>query len=74
MYLLDSIANYVHIDTHDKESMTPMFRRPRLIQLCLIYLYIDVIRDLLDGIYFFAPQINVDSPYRCMQLRDTLFK
>ena len=51
--LLHVIIIYVHVDTVDKESMTPWCRRSTLFQLCLHYMYIGV---LLTRMHYFAMQ------------------
>ena len=53
------IVIYGHINTCDKESMTPRWSRSTPVQLCLIYLYIDGTGVLVDGVHNFAPQITI---------------
>ena len=41
-YPLELIGIYVHINTHNKESLTQRCRRSTNVQLCLIFLYISI--------------------------------
>ena len=43
-------SRFRHMNTYDKEFMTPRCHRTMSVQLCLIYLYIDGTRILVDGI------------------------
>ena len=54
IYLLHLITIYLHVDSSDKESMTPRWCRSTPFQLCLIYLYINVNGILLECMHYFA--------------------
>ena len=41
-YPLELIRNYVHMNTHSKESLTQRCRRSTNVHLCLIFLYISI--------------------------------
>ena len=41
-YPVELIGIYVHINTHNKESLTQRSRRSTNVQLCLIFLYISI--------------------------------
>ena len=41
-YPVELIGIYVHINTHNKESLTQRCRRSTNVQLCLIFLYISI--------------------------------
>ena len=59
-YLLYLITINVHVDRSENESMTPGCRRSTPFHIDLLYLYIDVNVVLLEGMYCFSPQTNVD--------------
>ena len=55
---VELIGIYVHMNTHNKESLTQRCRRSTNIQLCLIFLYIYMVRVLMDDMRYFASQIT----------------
>ena len=62
-YPLELIGIYVHINTHNKESLTQICRRFANVQFCLIllYVYIYMVWVLMEGMPHFASQITVTT-------------
>ena len=60
-YPVQLIGIYVHINTHNKESLTQRYRRSTNLQLCLIFLHIHMVRILMDDMRYFASQITVTT-------------
>ena len=60
-YPWELIGIYVHINTHNKESLAQRCGRSTNVQLCLIFLYIYMVWVLMDGMPYFASQITVTT-------------
>ena len=62
-YPLELIGIYVHINTHNKESMTQGCRRTTNVQMCLVFLCI--------SIYLYGLSFNGWHAYLASQITDT---
>ena len=64
-YPVELIGIYVHINTHNKESLTQRYPRSTNVQLCLIFLYISIWFEffIYNGWHarYFASQITVTT-------------
>ena len=67
---LELIVIYVHINTHNKESLTQRCRRSTNVEPCWYFcIHVHMVWVLLGGIRYFASQITITaSPLRRMQL------